>query len=72
LPTGGAALSHEHVVAVVEQKLHLHYPRAVLDVELGERALLLDLENVTHDLHLVQLGAVLHSRVARAVLRCIL
>jgi hypothetical protein len=38
------ALSGEHVVVVVEPNLYIHYPRAVLDVELCERALLLDLK----------------------------
>jgi hypothetical protein len=66
--TGGAAFNHEHAVAAVEPKLHLYYPCAVLDVELGERALLLDLQHVAHDLHLVQLGAVHFSRVVQVAL----
>jgi hypothetical protein len=67
-PYRQAALSLKHVIAVVEPKLHLHYPRAVLDVELGERALFLDLANAAHDHHLVKLGAVYLPRAVQVVL----
>jgi hypothetical protein len=69
VPTGGAALSHKHAAAIAEPKSHLHQPRAVLNVELCKRSLLLDLEHVTHDLHLVQVGATQLLRAVRAVLR---
>jgi hypothetical protein len=72
VPTGGAALSHEHAVAVVEPNLQIHHPRVILDVELGEHALLLDLERASHDLHLVQFGAVHLPSVVRVVLHCAL
>ena len=47
-------------------------PRAVLDVELGDRAFFLDLERVPHDHYLMQLGAVHLPRVVQVALRRVL